>query len=107
MFATTPSGEFRIFTLRPGSYPIPSDGPVGELLTGLDRSFWRPAHFHFIVHAQGYRPLTTQLFDADDEYLDNDTVFAVKDDLRISFTPSNEIDGAKYVVDYDFRLCPL
>lgn len=74
-------GRYRIDTIRPTSYPIPTDGPVGELLRATNRHPWRPAHLHAIVSAPGYRTLTTHLFDSTDEYLDSDVVFAVKESL--------------------------
>lgn len=74
-------GRFVVRTIRPTSYPIPTDGPVGELLRATNRHPWRPAHLHATVSAPGYKPLTTHLFDADDAYLDSDVVFAVKESL--------------------------
>jgi protocatechuate 3,4-dioxygenase beta subunit len=74
-------GRFQINTIRPTSYPIPTDGPVGELLRATDRHPWRPAHLHATITADGYQTLTTHLFDAADEYLDSDVVFAVKESL--------------------------
>lgn len=74
-------GRYLVRTIRPASYPIPTDGPVGELLRATGRHPWRPAHLHATISAPGYRPLTTHLFDAEDEYLDSDVVFAVKESL--------------------------
>jgi protocatechuate 3,4-dioxygenase beta subunit len=69
----------------PVSYPIPTDGPVGELLAATDRSNMRPAHLHMIVSADGYRTVITELYSADDEYLDRDAVFGVKDSLVVHY----------------------
>lgn len=74
-------GHFLVRTIRPTSYPIPTDGPVGELLRATNRHPWRPAHLHATISAPGYKPLTTHLFDAEDSYLDSDVVFAVKESL--------------------------
>lgn len=74
-------GHFLVRTIRPTSYPIPTDGPVGELLRATNRHPWRPAHLHTTISAPGYKPLTTHLFDAEDSYLDSDVVFAVKESL--------------------------
>ena len=71
-------GEFLIRTIRPTSYPIPTDGPVGVLLRATDRHPWRPAHVHAIVAAKGYQTLTTHLFNSEDKYSNSDVVFAVK-----------------------------
>jgi len=92
-------GEFRIHTIRPTSYPIPTDGPVGELLRATDRHPWRPAHLHATISAAGYKKLTTHLFDAADAYLDSDVVFAVKESLIRTITlNANTDDAARYGV---------
>ena len=73
------AGCFTIRTIRPRPYQIPTDGPVWLDLVGpAGRSAWRPAHVHLIVSAPGYRTLVTELFDADDPYLDSDAVFGVR-----------------------------
>lgn len=75
-------GRFEIATIRAVPYEIPTDGPVWlDLVQPAGRSAWRPAHFHLIVSAPGYRTLVTELFDAEDPYLDNDAVFGVRDAL--------------------------
>jgi catechol 1,2-dioxygenase len=79
---------------------------VGELLRALDRPLWRPAHIHFKVSAPGFCALTTQLFDRSDQHLEADTVFAVKEDLRVDFAPVEGDGEARYAVRYDFRLTP-
>ncbi|WP_207100258.1 dioxygenase [Paracoccus shandongensis] len=79
-------GQFLITSIRPTSYPIPVDGPVGELLNVTARHPWRPAHIHAVITAKGYNSLTTHLFDAEDEYLKEDVVFAVKESLIRAFT---------------------
>jgi len=65
----------------PRFYPIPDDGPVGQLLAASGRHPNRPAHLHFIAAAPGYRPVTTHVFVADSPYLDSDAVFGVKESL--------------------------
>jgi catechol 1,2-dioxygenase/hydroxyquinol 1,2-dioxygenase len=75
-------GRFEIATIRAVPYQIPTDGPVWlDLVQPAGRSAWRPAHFHVIVSAPGYRTLVTELFDAEDPYLDSDVVFGVRDAL--------------------------
>ena len=72
-------GCFEIATIRAVPYEIPTDGPVWlDLVQPAGRSAWRPAHFHLIVSAPGYRTLVTELFDAEDPYLDSDAVFGVR-----------------------------
>jgi protocatechuate 3,4-dioxygenase beta subunit len=88
--------------VTPSSYPLPTDGPVGQLLARLGRHPYRPAHIHFIVSAAGHAPVTTHLFAAGDGYLESDVVFGVKDSLVVDFAPRQ--DGPGRTVDYDFVL---
>ena len=76
------AGGFQIATIRPVPYRIPLDGPVWhELVQPAGLSGWRPAHYHLIVSAPGYRTLVTELFDAEDPYLDSDAVLGVRETL--------------------------
>jgi protocatechuate 3,4-dioxygenase beta subunit len=108
VFVTGPDGGYQFRTVRPVSYPIPVDGPVGGLLRGAQRHNWRAAHIHAIVSAPGHRSVTTHIFDADNPYLDSDAVFGVKDSLVKPFRPAGPGDPAdvSYVVDMDFSLVP-
>ncbi|RBY84696.1 dioxygenase [Blastococcus sp. TF02A-26] len=81
LFRTDQDGRFWFRSVVPRYYPIPDDGPVGELLTATGRHPNRPAHLHFIVAAEGHRPVTTHVFVADSPYLDSDAVFGVKGSL--------------------------
>lgn len=85
LFTTEADGLYRFTTVRPVSYTVPTDGPVGTLLNATGRHPWRPSHLHYIVKADGYRPLVTEVFPDDDPYLDEDTVFGVRSDLVISY----------------------
>lgn len=85
LFTCDEQGAFRFRTIVPAPYPIPTDGPVGQLLQRSDRHPYRPAHIHFIAGAAGYRPLTTHIFVAGSPYLDSDAVFGVKDSLVVDF----------------------
>jgi catechol 1,2-dioxygenase len=106
------AGEFLVRTVRPVRYPIPTDGPVGELLHATDRHPWRPAHLHAKVTAAGCKPLITHIFDAEDPYLESDVVFAVKPSLVRKFeaVPAGArqreygIDGPCLELGYDFVL---
>jgi hydroxyquinol 1,2-dioxygenase len=79
-------GEYRFWAVHPGPYPIPQDGPAGELLAAAGRGPMRPAHVHIKVEKPGYRTLTTHIFAAGDPYLDDDAVFGVSDSLIADFT---------------------
>src|ERR1700742_402034 len=80
-FVTDNDGRFSFRTILPCSYPIPTDGPVGEMIMQTKRHPMRPAHVHFLVNARGYEPLITHVFIDGDKYLDSDVVFGVKDEL--------------------------
>jgi hydroxyquinol 1,2-dioxygenase len=81
--STGPDGGFRFWTVLPTPYPIPHDGPVGDLLPAAGRGPMRPAHLHFKVGAPGHRTLITHIFVAGDPYLDRDAVFGVKESLVV------------------------
>lgn len=84
-FHTRPDGSYAFVAVRPLPYQIPADGPVGHMLERSGRHPWRPAHIHMIVRAPGHRTLTTHIFDRASDYLDSDTVFAVKPSLIREF----------------------
>ena len=67
----------------PTSYPIPYDGPVGDMLKATNRHPYRPAHLHFLIAAEGYETLITHLFVDADQYLDSDAVFGVTDQISV------------------------
>ena len=96
-------GSFNLLTLRPHPYTVPTDGPVGALLAASQRNIWRPAHFHVIVSAPGYVGLVTELFPADSAYIDNDTVFGVREGLIVPLLPSHNLEVAKrYGIEMPF-----
>ncbi|MGQ1797389.1 dioxygenase family protein [Kocuria oceani] len=75
-------GNYAFWGLTPAPYPIPHDGPVGEMLAATNRSPVRASHLHFMVTASGYRTLVTHIFVEGDPQLDiGDSVFGVKDSL--------------------------
>ncbi|MGB0849052.1 MAG: dioxygenase, partial [Thiolinea sp.] len=78
---TAADGRYAFTSVRPVEYTVPTDGPVGDILNACGRHPWRPSHLHFIVKAEGYRNLVTEVFPDDDPYLDQDTVFGVREDL--------------------------
>ncbi|KAL6241964.1 hypothetical protein RBB50_011209 [Rhinocladiella similis] len=106
-FVTDENGEYAFYCLRPTPYPIPYDGPAGKLLQLLDRHPYRPAHIHLIVLIEGYKPITTQIFDKDSKYLDDDSVFAVKDSLIVEFVPRKGDSQANFELKYDVLMAPI
>ncbi|GCC50499.1 6-chlorohydroxyquinol-1,2-dioxygenase [Chryseotalea sanaruensis] len=112
IFKTNANGEFWFRTIKPAAYPVPTDGPVGDLLRASGRHAMRPAHIHFWIKAEGYQDIITHLFVEGDEYLESDAVFGVKDSLVIPFVKNTDTDlAAKWKVTapffeahYDFTL---
>jgi catechol 1,2-dioxygenase len=113
-YRTRDDGSYAFLAVRPVPYPIPYDGPVGQMLDATGRHPWRPAHIHVIVRAPGYKTLTTHIFDEDSEYLDSDAVFAVKPSLLRHFERRDGddperpdgVDGEWYSVENDMVLAP-
>jgi hydroxyquinol 1,2-dioxygenase len=110
---TDADGTFRFWCVRPSAYPIPADGPVGDLLAATGRGPMRPAHIHFMITAVGHRRLITHVFAAGDPHLADDAVFGVKPSLVAPFTehpgehaapPGAPRGGAWAEVRYDFVL---
>ena len=107
-------GRFWYRSVVPASYPIPDDGPVGDMLKAQGRHPFRPAHVHFMVGAPGCETLVTHVFLADDPYLDSDVVFGVKDSLvrrlenqAAGDTPrGNRVELDMKALRYDFVLAP-
>ncbi|GAB5445282.1 dioxygenase family protein [Gymnodinialimonas sp.] len=115
---TGADGRYALSTIRPAPYLVPTDGPVGDLLNATGRHAWRPSHLHFIVQAEGFRSLVTEVFPSDDPYLDADAVFGVRSDLVMEYKPGDRaaladdfeakanLDASFSKVDFDFVLPP-
>jgi catechol 1,2-dioxygenase len=104
LFTTDAEGRFWFRTCVPSPYPIPTDGPVGELLKATGRHPYRPAHIHFIASADGHTPVTTHIFVAGSDYLDSDAVFAVKQSLVEDFTLTDDPSLAReFGIENPFR----
>lgn len=85
-------GRYAFTTVKPVEYTVPTDGPVGAILDACGRHPWRPSHLHYIVKAPGYRTLVTEIFPDDDPYLDQDTVFGVRNDLVMTYHTKQAAD---------------
>jgi protocatechuate 3,4-dioxygenase beta subunit len=111
-FHTDENGTYQFRTIKPSAYPIPYDGPVGQMLTAMGKHPYRPAHVHFIVSADGYRAVTTELYVDGDTYLDSDAVFGVRDTLVVPFVRHDSAEEATrlnaptpfYTIEYNFVL---
>lgn len=97
-------GSFDFRTIVAEAYPIPTDGPVGDMLKATKRHPWRPAHLHFMIKAEGYETLITHVFRDGDPYLDSDAVFGVRQSLVADWVKQPDGD---YLLEYDFVLNPI
>ncbi|WP_018701094.1 intradiol ring-cleavage dioxygenase [Amorphus coralli] len=113
VFRTGGDGSYWFKAVKPKFYPIPDDGPVGQLLAALGRHPYRPAHLHYIISASGFETLTTHIFDPDDRYIESDAVFGVKESLLAEFKRVEDADRAAgygfdegwfWEVEHDFVL---
>jgi catechol 1,2-dioxygenase len=112
VFRTGADGRYWFRAVKPKFYPIPDDGPVGQLLGELGRHPYRPAHLHYIIKADGFETLTTHIFDPDDPYIESDAVFGVKESLLAEFRKIEEparakelgFEGPFFDVEHDFVL---
>lgn len=103
VFVTGLDGRYSFVGIKPVSYPIPDDGPVGEMLAKLGRHPYRPAHMHYLVTAPDFRKVVTQTFVGGDAYLESDTVFGVKQSLVAPFERTPE-GNTMWQSPFDFIL---
>ena len=114
-FTADDQGILRFWTITPTAYPIPHDGPVGQMLIATNRHPWRPAHLHFMITAAAHEPLVTHVFVDGDQYLESDAVFGVKNSLVDPYpvqapgvAPDGRVmDGRWRRLDYKFGLKPM
>jgi len=111
-FTTDSEGRFWFRSVKPAGYPVPTHGPVGDLLRAQGRHPYRPAHLHFLAFKSAYKTLITQVFVDDDEHLESDAVFGVTRHLIGDFRrghgtpPSPDVKGPWYRLDYEFVMEP-
>ena len=103
IFRTGSDGSYSFRGIRPVSYPIPDDGPVGQMLAALGRHPNRPAHMHFMVSAEGYETIVTHTFVEGDQWLTSDAVFGVKGSL-IATMQDGEPGDTKWKSTFDFAM---
>lgn len=101
-FKTDKEGTFEYIALYPTAYPIPIDGPAGDLMRIAKRKHYRAAHLHFIISAPGHKPFVTQIFAESDVKLEDDPTFAAAKDNLGDFKK----DGDRYRVNLKFYLEP-
>lgn len=105
VFVTGTDGVYNFIGIKPVSYPIPDDGPVGKMLASLGRHPYRPAHMHFLITAPQMQKLVTHTFVGGDEYIDSDAVFGVKKTLVAPFEKVRQ-GKTKWQSKFDFVLTP-
>ncbi|MCB5410922.1 dioxygenase [Pseudogemmobacter faecipullorum] len=101
---TDANGHYAFRAVLPVAYPIPDDHTAGELIRAMGHHPMRPSHMHFMLQKDGYKRLISQVFDSRDKYLENDSVFAVKESLIGTYTkaaPELEVD---LQIAFDFTL---
>lgn len=103
-FTTDAQGRYFLRTVLPAGYPVPTDGPCGELLRAQQRHPFRPAHLHFMVSAPGHKVLITQVFADDAETLLSDPVFGVTAPLVGHFERSTRDGKPLATLTHDFHL---
>ena len=106
VFRTGADGRYAFVGIRPVAYPIPDDGPVGQLLAHLGRHPWRPAHMHFLITAPRHEKLVTHTFVAGDPYLGSDAVFGVKAPLIVDYQRRADDGGPVWSCACNFVLPP-
>lgn len=105
IFTTKADGAYDFRGIKPVSYPVPVDGPAGEMLNGMGRHPYRPAHTHIIVTAPGFQKLVTHIFVGDDPYIQSDAVFGVKESLMAPFE-KNDAGDTIWRCPFDLVLAP-
>jgi len=112
-FTTDENGHFNFRSIKPAGYPIPIDGPVGDLIRAQGRHHYRPAHLHFLIFKPGFKTLISQVYVNDDPVLDTDVQFGVTRALIGNYVrhengpaPAPDVEGPWYSLDYTFKMEP-
>jgi catechol 1,2-dioxygenase len=112
-FRTDKDGAFAFRSVKPAGYPIPTGGPVGDLLAALERHPFRPAHIHALIHKPGFKTIASQLYSHDDPRLESDAQFGVTRALVVTCiehdgepAPDPDVKGKWYSFEHTFVLEP-
>jgi catechol 1,2-dioxygenase len=89
-FTTDRDGHISFRSVKPAGYPIPIDGPVGELLRAAGRHNMRPAHLHFLTYKPGFKTLISQIYDPEDKNIETDVQFGVTHHLIGNYVKHDE-----------------
>jgi catechol 1,2-dioxygenase len=107
-FTTDAAGHFSFRSVKPAGYPIPVDGPVGDLVRAGKRHNFRPAHLHFLIFKPGFKTLISQIYVNDDDRLETDVQFGVTRALVGDYVrhegaaPAPDVTGEWYSLDQSF-----
>jgi catechol 1,2-dioxygenase len=109
-FTTDAKGHFSFRSVKPAGYPIPVDGPVGELIRASGRHNYRPAHLHFLAFKDGFKTLVSQIYAPDDPVIETDVQFGVTRALLGDYVrhaagekaPAGDVEGDWYSLDQTF-----
>jgi protocatechuate 3,4-dioxygenase beta subunit len=111
-FTTDAQGRLSFRSVKPAGYPIPVDGPVGEMIRAQRRHNMRPAHLHVLIYKPGFKTLISQVYVNDDPYLDTDVQFGVTKALIGDYvrhddkSPAADVMPPWYSLKYDFSMEP-
>jgi len=111
-FTTDAQGHFGFRSVKPAGYPIPIDGPVGDLVRATGRHHYRPAHLHFLIFKEGFKTLISQIYVNDDPRLETDVQFGVTRALVGDYVrhdgpaPAPDVKGEWYSLDQTFVMEP-
>jgi catechol 1,2-dioxygenase len=112
-FTTDSNGHISFRSIKPAGYPIPIDGPTGDLLRAQGRHNMRPAHLHFLASKDGFKTLISQIYVQDDKFLETDVQFGVTRRLVGNYVrhenetpPAPDVNGPWYSLDYNFVMEP-
>jgi catechol 1,2-dioxygenase len=101
VFTTDADGAFSFRTIRPAGYPVPTEGPTGMLLRAQARHNFRPAHIHFLIYKQGFKTITSQVYDPSDPHLETDSQFGVTKALIGEY---RDLADGGYLLEFAFTL---
>jgi hydroxyquinol 1,2-dioxygenase len=108
-FFTDQDGHISFRSVKPAGYPIPIDGPTGELLRAQGRHNMRPAHLHFLASKDGFKTLISQLYVPDDRFIETDAQFGVTRHLIGNYVrhdsgkaPAPEVSAPWYSLEHTF-----
>jgi catechol 1,2-dioxygenase len=110
-FSTDATGHFAFRSVLPAGYPIPINGPVGDLIRAQGRHNYRPAHLHFLIYKTGFKTLISQVYVNGDPVLETDVQFGVTRALIGNYVrhenekpPAPDVESPWYSLDYTFKM---